>query len=91
MMIAKVRGQFDKFDVTVDLNDDNPAESTINVKINAASINTREEKRDAHLRSADFLDVENYPYLYFKSKRVEALDDHHAKLIGDLTIRDITN
>jgi len=91
MMIAKVRGQFDQFEVSADLNEDNPAQSTLDVKINADSINTRVDDRDTHLRSADFLDVENYPFLLFKSKRVEVIDDHHAKLFGDLTIRDITN
>ena len=51
---------------------------------------TGEERRDTHLRSSDFLDVEKYPYLTFKSTRVELLDGTHSKLYGDLTIRDIT-
>src|SRR5439155_16809082 len=49
------------------------------------------EKRDAHLRSPDFLDVEQFPYITFKSTRVEHIDDSHGKLIGDLTIRDVTH
>jgi len=51
---------------------------------------TGEERRDTHLRSPDFLDVEKYPYLTFKSTRVERIDETHGKLYGELTIRDIT-
>ncbi len=91
LMVSKVRGQFDKFEMTIDLSEDNPADSTVEVKIDAASINTSEEERDGHLKSPDFLDVQNHPYLYFKGKRIEVLDDNKAKLIGDLTIRDMTN
>lgn len=90
MMISKVRGQFEKFDGVVQLDEQNPENSIVNVQIEAASINTREEKRDAHLRSGDFFDAEKYPYLTFKSTRVERLDDENAKLYGDLTIRDVT-
>ena len=52
---------------------------------------TGEERRDTHLRSADFLDVEKSPYLTFKSTRVERVDESHGKLVGDLTIRDVTH
>jgi polyisoprenoid-binding protein YceI len=90
MMISKVRGWFEKFDGTVQLDEQTPANSSVDIKIEAASINTREPQRDAHLRSADFLDAENHPYLTFKSKRVEVLDQMHAKLHGDMTIRGVT-
>lgn len=90
MMISKVRGTFENFDGTFLMDEQNPANSVINVRIEADSINTREEKRDAHLRSADFFDAEKYPYLTFQSTRVEMLDETSAKLYGDLTIRDVT-
>jgi polyisoprenoid-binding protein YceI len=91
MMISNVRGRFDEFDGNVDFDEDNPANSTVDLKIDAASINTREQQRDDHLRSPDFLNVEEYPYLHFTSKRVELMDRSQGRLIGDLTIRDITN
>ncbi len=90
MMISKVRGWFEKFDGTVQLDEQTPADSTVDIRIEAASINTRDPQRDAHLRSADFLDAEKYPFLYFKSNRVEVIDPMHAKLHGSLTIKDIT-
>jgi polyisoprenoid-binding protein YceI len=90
MMISKVRGQFEKFDGTFQMDEQNPANSIVNVRIEAASINTREAQRDAHLRSADFLDAEKYTYITFQSQRVEVLDDTTAKLYGDLTIKDVT-
>jgi polyisoprenoid-binding protein YceI len=85
-----VRGRFEKFSGTVDFDEIDPAKSKVFVEIDAASINTREAQRDGHLRSPDFLDVEKYPSLTFVSKRVEVLDENHARLTGDLTIRDVT-
>ena len=90
MMISNVRGQFQKFSGTVEFDEANPANTRVDVQIEVASINTREEKRDAHLKSPDFFDAEKYPYLTFKSKRVEVKNATHARLIGDLTIRDVT-
>ena len=62
----------------------------MDVVIDAASINSRESQRDAHLRSADFLDVEHHPQLTFKSTRVERTGENTARLYGDLTIRGMT-
>ncbi len=90
MMISNVRGQFQKVNGTVEFDEAHPANTKVNVQIEAASLNTKEEKRDAHLRSADFFDAEKYPNLTFVSKRVEVKDASHARLIGDLTIRDVT-
>ena len=90
MMISNVRGRFEKFSGTVDFDENNPANTTVDVQIEAASLSTREPQRDGHLRSADFLDAEKFPYLTFKSKRVNVIDAQHAELVGDLTIRDIT-
>lgn len=91
MMISKVRGHFQKFDGSVNLDEQNPARTTVDVRIDAASIDTRDEQRDTHLRSPDFLNAEQYPYITFKSTQVDVIDDHHARLTGDLTIRDITH
>ena len=91
MMISRVRGQFHDFEGTIDFNQDNPEETTVDVIIDATSIDTREEDRDNHLRSEDFLYVEKYPHITFKSKRVELEDEEHATLVGDLTIRGETH
>jgi polyisoprenoid-binding protein YceI len=91
LMISTVRGQFEKFSGTVDLNEANPTLSSVDVQIDAASITTRNEQRDGHLRSPDFLSVDQYPTITFKSKRVEQIDANNGRIIGDLTIRDITN
>ena len=90
MMITKVRGEFTKYDVVVNYNEDNPSLSTVEATIYTDSINTRDERRDGHLRSADFLDSAQYPAMTFKSKRVESLPNGHGRVIGDLTIRDVT-
>jgi polyisoprenoid-binding protein YceI len=90
MMIANVHGQFDQVSGEVDFNEADPARSTVDVQIAAASINTREEKRDAHLKSPDFLDAEKYPYLTFRSKRVQKTGENTGRIVGDLTIRDVS-
>ena len=90
MMIAKVRGTFEKFDGTIQLNEEEPAESSVDIRIEAASINTREPQRDAHLRSPDFLDAEKFPSLYFKSTKVDVIDQNNAKLHGTMIIKDIS-
>jgi polyisoprenoid-binding protein YceI len=90
MMLSRVRGRFEQFSGTVNADEQNPTRSTVEVQIDAASINTKDEKRDAHLRSPDFLNAEQYPYLTFKSTRIEQVDATTARLIGDLTIRDVT-
>ena len=91
LMISTVRGRFNTFTGTVEADEANPAAAKVDVQIDASSLVTGEEKRDTHLRSPDFLDVEQFPYLTFKSTRVEQIDDSHGKLYGDLTIRDVTN
>ncbi len=90
MMLAKVRGEFDKFSGTINLDEANPSASTVDVQIEVASINTREAQRDGHLKSPDFFDAEKYPTLAFKSKRVDVKDNTHAIIVGDLSIRDVT-
>jgi polyisoprenoid-binding protein YceI len=90
MMISNVRGRFEKFEGEVQFDESALENSKVDVRIDAASINTREPQRNAHLKSPDFLDIENHPYITFKSKRVEVLDKTHGRLVGDLTIRDTT-
>ncbi len=90
MMIATVRGEFTDIQGTVDFNEKTPAKSKIDVKIGTASLNTREEKRDAHLKSPDFFDAENHPYMHFVSKKVDVTSDNTGRVTGDLTIRDVT-
>jgi polyisoprenoid-binding protein YceI len=90
MMISNVRGDFTKVSGTVLLDDRNPANSAVEALIDAASIDTREAQRDAHLRSADFFDVEKYPQLAFRSKSVEAAGDGELRVKGDLTIHGVT-
>lgn len=87
MMVSNVRGRFERFTAHVDADEAKPELSRITVQIEADSINTREPQRDAHLRSADFLDTANFPHLTFQSTRVEPLSDHHGKMYGTLTIR----
>jgi polyisoprenoid-binding protein YceI len=90
MMVATVRGEFEKFTGTVNFNEHDLTRSTVDIQIDAASVTTRNSQRDDHFRSADFFDVEHFPLITFKSKQVILTDAHHGQLIGDLTIRTIT-
>lgn len=90
MMIAKVRGSFDEFSGEINLNQDQPEKTTVNVGIQTASVNTRNGQRDDHLRSADFFDVQQFPVMGFQSTKVEVLSDNTAKMHGILTIKDIS-
>ena len=86
MMLAKVRGEFQKFSGTLELDETNPANTKVEIAIDAASINTRDEQRDGHLKSPDFLDAATHPAITFKSTSVEVTGSNTAKLHGDLTI-----
>jgi polyisoprenoid-binding protein YceI len=90
MMIATVRGKFARFSGTIDADEQHPAAAQVDVQIDAASIDTGNEQRDAHLRSPDFLNVAAYPHITFKSTKVERLDVEQGRLYGELTIRDVT-
>jgi len=93
MMFTTVRGRFKDVKGTIEADEQNPDASTVNVEIAAASIDTGSPDRDAHLRSADFLDVENHPTLTFRSKRVEGAMEKEGdkfRVVGDLTIRGTT-
>ena len=86
LMISTVKGRFGEVSGKVVADDANPAGAQIEATINVASIDTREAQRDAHLRSADFFDAENFPTLTFRSTRIEKAGDG-MKVTGDLTIR----
>lgn len=90
LVISKVRGHFSKFSGTLAFDPADPTTATVQATIDAASIDTREAQRDTHLRSADFLEVDKFPTLAFKSRRVEKGTGKHLRLIGDLTIRGLT-
>jgi polyisoprenoid-binding protein YceI len=89
-MVTKVRGAFNEFEGSAHLDAENPSRSTASLTIKSASIDTRNEQRDGHLRSNDFLDPENYPEITFVSTAVDQLDDTTYRMTGDLTIRGIT-
>lgn len=89
LMITKVRGRFTDFDGQIALAADSDLPRSITATIDAASIDTREEQRDAHLRSADFFEVEKYPHLTFESTRIEGTAEELA-IYGKLTIRGVT-
>ena len=90
MMVSKVRGVFEKWGGAIALDPAHPANTTVDIEIEATSINTKDAQRDGHLRSPDFLETEKYPTLHFKSTKVEVTSENTAKLYGDLTIRDVT-
>src|ERR1700687_4814088 len=90
LMISNVRGEFTKLSGSALINPADPAKSTVEITIEAASINTREPQRDEHLRSADFFDVANHPAMTFRSKKITAAGAEHFKLTGDPTIAGIT-
>lgn len=90
MMIAKVKGSFDRFSAAIEADPTDLTTANIEFTVDAASINTRNSDRDAHLRAEDFFDVENYPTLTFKSTKIVKKDDDEYEVTGDLTIRDVT-
>ena len=90
LVISKVRGAFGRWQGTVDFDDKDLASSKVSAVIEAASIDTREPKRDEHLRSADFFDVERFPELRFESTSIERDGDEY-RVHGDLTIHGVTH
>ena len=91
MMIANVKGQFSKVSGALSLDESDLANSRVEASIEAASIHTRDEQRDAHLKSPDFFDVEKFPTLHFKSKSITIVRDGELTVEGDLTIRGVTH
>ena len=90
MMFTTVKGRFSGVTGRIVTEGDDPTRGSVEVEIDAETIDTRDEKRDAHLRSQDFLENEAYPNITFKSRRVEPVDGNRFRIIGDLTIRGIS-
>lgn len=90
MMISNVKGQFTAVSGVLSLDENDIANSRIEASIDAASIDTRDEQRDAHLKSADFFDAEKYPKLSFQSGSITRTGDGELSIEGDLTIHGVT-
>lgn len=90
MMISTVRGRFEDFDGTFDVNEADPTKSKVEITLQVDTINTKEPQRDGHLKSPDFFDAAQYPVITFKSKRVEKVSDSDWRLVGDLTIKGVS-
>jgi len=90
LLVSKVRGRFTKWTGKVELDEQDPARSRVDVEIEVASVDTHEPQRDAHLRSGDFFEADRHPYITFKSKRVDENGKNHLTVTGDLTIRGTT-
>jgi len=88
--VSTVRGRFNKFEGAFDGPDDDFTKARGEVKIEVASLESRSDQRDTHLRSADFFDVEKYPYVTFKLTGVEAVDAESFRVTGELTVKGIT-
>jgi polyisoprenoid-binding protein YceI len=90
LMISTVRGRFASLRGTIRLDETGLARSSVEVEIDAASIDTRQEQRDAHLRSPDFFDVEAFPLITFRSGRVVPIGDDRFEVTGELTMHGVT-
>ena len=90
MGLTTVRGRFEKYDATFDIDPEDLINSRARVEVDMASVDTANDKRDEHLRSPDFFDVERYPKMVFESNDIERIGDDRYRVTGDLTIRDIT-
>jgi len=88
MVISKVHGRFARWSGRIELDDQDLTRSSVEVRIDTASIDTQVADRDTHLRSADFLDVEQYPEATFRSKRVERAGDGY-RVVGDLDLHGV--
>ena len=90
MMVSNVKGSFDKFTASVEGSPADPGTAKISASIEIGSVNTREPKRDEHLRSADFFDAAKFPQMTFASTKVEKVSATKAKVTGNLTLRGVT-
>lgn len=89
LVVSTVTGHFNKFDASIETNKEDFSDAKINFEAEINSINTKNEQRDTHLKSADFFDAENHPKMKFISKSIKKLSDHELQVKGDLTIRGI--
>jgi polyisoprenoid-binding protein YceI len=91
MMITTIRGRFGELALDVEFDEAAPERSSVIARIATASINTNQERRDAHLRSADFLDAATYPEMLFESTSIAKISDRDYEITGPLTIKDQTH
>ena len=90
LVISTVRGRFDRFDATIETGKEDFSDAKIEFEADVNSINTKNKQRDAHLRSADFFDAENYSKMTFKSTSVKKVSDYELQVKGKLTLRGVT-
>jgi len=90
MVIAKVRGVFERWQGTIDFDPADPSKSKVDVSVDTTSVDTREPKRDEHLRSPEFLDVEKFPKMTFVSKQIDKVEDGVYRVHGDLELHGVT-
>ena len=90
MMISTVRGHFEVLSGKLHIDEDHPDNSWVEAEVDAASINTRDARRDGHLRSPDFFDVEKYPKITFKSTKVTPIGNNEYRVTGNLTMHGVT-
>ncbi len=90
LMISKVHGHFKTWSGTLLVDEANPSASTVQVEIDASSIDTKEQQRDDHLRSPDFLDVQKFPHITFRSTKIEKISNEEYRVTGDFTVHGVT-
>ena len=90
MMISTVRGHFDVLSGQLNIDEEHPENSWVEAEADTASVNTRDPKRDGHLRSPDFFDSEQYPKITFKSSKVEPIGNQEYRVTGNLTMHGVT-
>jgi len=90
LVVSNVRGHFDNFDASIETNKEDFSDAKISFEADVKSINTNNEQRDNHLKSADFFDAENHPKMTFESTAVKKISDHEMEVKGKLTLRGVT-
>lgn len=90
LLVSTVRGHFENFDATIKSDKEDFSDAKIEFEADVNSINTKNEQRDTHLKSADFFDAENHPKMTFKSNDVKKISDHELEVKGELTLRGVT-
>ena len=90
LVVSTVTGHFSKFDASIETSKEDFSDAKINFEADINSIDTKNEQRDGHLKSADFFDSENHPKMTFVSKSIKKVSDHEMKVTGNLTLRGVT-